>query len=137
MSSRPTAREVLFEVARVIAKRGTCERAKVGALITMGGRIISTGYVGSPAGLAHCEEVGCEMVNGHCVRTTHAEANAITFAARHGVPTEGGELFCTHEPCLACAKLIINAGIRWVFYETPYGDHEGIALLVAAGVYVN
>lgn len=126
---------MLMRTATVISLRGTCERASVGAVIAREGRIISTGYVGAPSGLPHCTTVGCEVGNhGGCTRTVHAEANAISFAARAGTSTDGSKLYCTHSPCLECAKLIINAGIIAVYFETPYRDTSGLALLVTAGI---
>jgi len=124
---------MLMSQALIISTRGTCSRAQVGAIITREGRPISTGYNGAPAGLAHCEhggeEKGCEVA-------VHAEMNAIAFAARFGVGTENAALYCTHEPCANCAKLIINAGISEVYYLEPYRLHDGLHLLETAGVHV-
>jgi len=110
--------EVMHEIVKSLSKLGTCKRAKVGALIVRDGRIISTGYNGSPPGFPHCEDVGCEMVDGHCIRTTHAEANAIAFAARHGIPTDGATIYVYGwitggdlGICHACDKLARSAGI--------------------------
>lgn len=109
---------VLHEMVKAISKLGTCQRAKVGALIVREGRIISTGYNGSPPDFPHCLDVGCEMVGGHCIRTTHAEANAIAFAARHGIATEGATIYVYGwitggdlGICPACDKLARSAGI--------------------------
>lgn len=129
---RPSRDEVLLEVARIFGQRMTCERAKIGAVIAMDGRIISTGYGGVPSGLPHCSPDVCD-ISKPCTRTVHAEANAIAFAARHGVAVEGATLYCTYSPCLECAKLIINAGIKRVIYETPYRKTDGIDLLHEAG----
>jgi dCMP deaminase len=126
-----------MRLAVVVSTRGTCERASVGAVISREGRIISTGYVGAPAGLPHCISVGCQIgTHGGCDRTVHAEANAIAFAARFGTSTDGSELHCTHAPCLPCAKLIVNSGIRRVHYETAYRDASGLSLLREAKVVV-
>lgn len=134
---RPNRDEWLMRLVTIVSTRGTCNRAQVGALVVRDGRIISTGYVGSPAGLPHCLDAGDEIGDdGGCTRTVHAEANAIAFAARYGTSTEGSELYCTHSPCLNCAKLIINAGIRKFVFEHPYRDARGLALLEAAGVDV-
>jgi len=128
---------MLMRVATVISSRGTCTRAYVGAVIAIEGRVISMGYVGAPSGMPHCIEVGDEIgEDGGCIRTVHAEANAIAWAARNGFGTEEAELFCTHEPCLACAKLIVNAGITRVVYEHPYRKHDGITLLNDAGIEI-
>jgi dCMP deaminase len=121
---------ITFEVAR----RSTCNRAQVGAIIVRDKRILTTGYNGSPTGLPHCTDVGCLMVNGHCVRTLHAEQNAIIQAALHGVSTAGGTLYITHQPCLTCAKMIINAGIRRVVYGGDYPDHLAQQFLKEAEV---
>ena len=129
---------MLMETAHVISHRGTCERSQVGVVISKDSRIISTGYVGSPAGAAHCYEVGCEIgSHGGCVRTVHAEANAIAFSARSGVATQGGVLYCTLSPCRECAKLIINAGIERVVYHHEYRDTSGLDLLRNSKVVVH
>lgn len=127
--------EMMMRIAAVVSQRGTCERASVGAVIALEGRIISSGYVGSPSGLPHCTEVGCEIGNhGGCRRTVHAESNAIAFAAREGIATRGSTIYVTHSPCYDCAKLILNAGIRRVVYEVDYRDGTGRELLRAAGI---
>lgn len=134
---RTTRDEALMRVAAVFAGRGTCNRAAVGAVIAREGRIIATGYVGSPAGLPHCLDVGCETSEySGCLRTVHAEANAIAFAARHGIATAGATLYCTHSPCGNCAKLIINAGIVKLMYEMEYRDIKPLGMLAAANVEV-
>jgi dCMP deaminase len=121
---------ITFEVAR----RSTCPRAAVGAVIVRDKRILTTGYNGSPAGLPHCTEVGCLMVNGHCVRTLHAEQNAIIQGALHGVDVSRSTLYVTHQPCLTCAKMIINAGIERVVYAGHYPDEIAQGFLKTAGV---
>lgn len=124
-------------MAVIISSRGTCKRAYVGAVISIEGRPISAGYVGAPSGLPHCLSVGCEIgTHNGCTRTVHAEANAIAFAAKYGTSTDRSELHCTHSPCLPCAKLIVNAGIRRVVYENRYRDESGLELLQAAGIEV-
>src|SRR3972149_1523529 len=99
VSSRITRDEMLMAFARIASKRGTCTRVAVGTVIAREGRIISTGYVGSPPGIRHCLDVGCNIVDGHCVRTAHAEMNTLLFAARCGIATQGAELYTTHRPC--------------------------------------
>jgi len=137
MNERISRDEMLMRMAVVVSNRGTCTRAYVGAVIAREGRVISTGYVGAPSGLAHCLDVGDEIgPDGGCARTVHAEANAIAFAARSGTSTEDAELYCTHSPCRACAKLIINAGITRFVYEHPYRDASGLALLEDVGIDV-
>lgn len=131
---RPELSETFFGVADLWAERSTCERGRVGAVLTRGKRTVATGYNGAPPGMAHCSDVGCEPgPDGGCVRTVHAEANVIAWAARHGVPTQGCEMWCTHSPCLACAKLMVSAGITTVHFRRRYRDPAGIALLEAAG----
>jgi len=123
-----------MEVAKVIAKRGTCTRLKVGAIIVNNGGIISEGYVGAPKGMPHCED-GCGD-NGGCKDTVHAEINAIIKAAKNGVSVNGGVMYCTHSPCKACAMAIINSGIGELMFETAYRDAEPIKMLERAGIYV-
>jgi dCMP deaminase len=126
---RPNWDEYFMEICKVVGKRGTCDRGRAGAVIVKDKRIIATGYVGSPAGLAHCDEVGHLMhdvtnpdgkVSRHCIRTAHAEQNAIVQAALHGVSTNGATIYIKFEPCLVCTKMIINAGIRRVVAEKRY-----------------
>ena len=102
-----------MQVAEVFATRSTCSRAHVGVVIAREGRILTTGYNGAPAGMAHCNHSPDE-VNG-CQNAVHAEANAIAYAARYGISLEGAELYSTFMPCLACAQLVINAGIQQIF----------------------
>jgi dCMP deaminase len=129
---RPTREETLLQVAGLFAQRSTCSRLSVGAVIARDGRILTTGYNGSPAGMAHCEHEKDEP----CAAAVHAEMNAIAFAAREGVATNGAEMFLTHAPCLNCAKLIINAGIVMVYYRSSFRDMNGVHLLKEANVGV-
>lgn len=137
---RPNRSEVLFQVALAYAQRGTCDRKKVGAVIAREGRIISVGYNGAPPGLPHCEEnehgwndeEKAKMLG--CVNATHAEANALAFAARYGVSTDDAELFVTVSPCDVCARLLIAAGIGRVHYLEEYRNLDGIKLLADAGI---
>lgn len=134
---RLTRSEMFVEILGVIKKRSTCARAQVAALIVRENRIISMGYGGSPSGLPHCLDVGCLMgENGGCIRTIHAEANAVAFAAKYGITIEGADLWCTLAPCLDCAKLLINSGIQTVYYLDPYRKDDGVKLLVSAGIHV-
>jgi dCMP deaminase len=123
-----------MDITFQVAKRSTCDRARVGAVIVKDKRILTTGYNGSPAGLPHCDEIGHLIVDGHCVRTLHAEQNAIIQAALHGVSVAGGTIYVTHQPCITCAKMIINAGIRRVVYAGVYPDENAVAFLREAGV---
>ena len=107
-----------------VATRGTCDRLKVGAVLVRDKVILATGYNGSPRGLPHCDDIGHELDGDHCVRTTHAEANAIAQAARMGTAIDGCTLYCTHMPCYACAKLLINAGIKRLVAASDYHASE-------------
>jgi dCMP deaminase len=106
------------------ATRSTCPRKSVGAVIVRDKTILSTGYNGSIRGLPHCTEVGCLIENSHCVRTVHAEANALIQASRHGIRLEGAEIYVTASPCFNCFKLIANAGICTVHYGEFYRDER-------------
>lgn len=133
---RPSWNEYFMNIAHEVAKRSTCERAQVGAVIVRNKRILTTGYNGSPRGLPHCNEAGCLMDNGHCVRTLHAEQNAIIQAALHGVITEAATIYVTHQPCFICAKTIINAGISEIVYDKEYRDDRSLDFLQQAGVKI-
>lgn len=122
---RTTRNEMLMSMAWVVASRGTCNRLKVGAVIVRDGRVMASGYNGNVVGVDHCNH----LWNDPCEEAVHAEANAILFAARYGTSTEGGSLYTTHQPCLNCAKMIINAGITHVYYSKPYRDNAGLNLL--------
>lgn len=134
--SRISRDEMLFRMARTVADRSTCDRLHVGSVLSRDGRVISLGYNGAPAGVAHCEHPWDEPTGVGCTRAVHAEANAIAFAAKHGVSTWGAELHVTNMPCLKCAQLIINAGITKVSYLFFYRDPSGIILLSEGGVNV-
>jgi len=131
---RPSWDQYFMGIAFEVAKRSTCPRAQVGAIIVRDKRILTTGYNGSPTGLPHCTQVGCLMAGEHCVRTLHAEQNAIIQAALHGVSAAGGTIYVTHQPCLTCAKMIINAGIARVVYQGQYPDELAVSFLEQAGV---
>ena len=113
-----------MNVATEVATRSTCDRKHVGAVIVRNKNILSTGYNGSIKGLPHCDEVGHEMVDGHCIRTTHAEANAIVQAAKNGVSIDNSEIFVTASPCYNCFKLIANSGIKVIYYRELYRDQR-------------
>ena len=133
-----------MEIASVVAKRSTCLRQHVGAVIVKDKRILATGYNGAPSGLPHCEEVGClrdrmSVPSGErqeLCRGVHAEQNAIIQAAKFGISVDGGTLYSTHCPCITCAKIIINAGIKRVVYGKEYADKNGLKLLEEAGVEI-
>lgn len=131
---RPSWDAYFLSIAREVASRSTCLRRHVGALIVVDRRILCSGYNGSPPGQAHCTEAGCMLEDGRCIRTLHAEQNAITQAALHGVRTQGATLYCTCTPCHVCARMIVGAGIvRVVYFGTsPIGWAEKV--LTNAGV---
>ena len=134
MQERPDWPYYFMDIAGRVATRSTCPRRSVGAVIVVSKRILTTGYNGAPAGMDHCTDVGCLMVDGHCVRTLHAEQNAIIQAAQFGVSTRGAEIYVTSSPCLNCAKAIINAGIIRVWYWQGYPDEIASGFLEAAKV---
>lgn len=134
MTDRPTMDTTLLDTARVLAKRSTCSRALVGAVIALDGRILSTGYNGAPSGVQHCVHVANDVTG--CEIAVHAEANAIAFAAKHGTALAGATLYTTLSPCLKCAQLVINAGIVRVVIGKVYRDHSGSALLERLGIHV-
>lgn len=129
--SRPSRLEVMMEVAYLMAHRSTCYRLHVGCVFALEGRILVTGYNGAPAHMPHCEPETCNE-NNPCTNTQHAEANAIAFAAKHGVKLNGSTLYITNSPCKACAMMLINAGVETVFYDIEYRDPAGIDLLKQA-----
>src|SRR4030042_2835500 len=117
---RPSWDEYFMEIAKTVAKRATCDRGRSGCVIAKDKQILVTGYVGSPKGLPHCDDIGHQFkknihedghTTNHCVRTVHAEQNSICQAAKLGVPLEGATLYCRMTPCRTCAIIIINCGI--------------------------
>ena len=114
--------DYFMNIAKEVATRSTCNRKHVGAVIVRNKTILATGYNGSISGLSHCDEEGHDMVNGHCVRTIHAEANAIVQSARNGVGIDESEIYVTASPCYDCFKLIANSGIKKVFFGEFYRD---------------
>ncbi len=124
VKDRVSWEQYFMNIAREVATRSTCDRKNVGAVIVRDKAILSTGYNGSLRGLPHCDNVGHEMENGHCVRTIHAEANAIVQAARNGVRIEGAEIYVTASPCYNCFKMIANAGITKIYFGEFYRDER-------------
>lgn len=123
--------------SQLLALRSTCTRLMVGATIVRDKRIIAGGYNGSVSGSVHCVDEGCYVVDGHCVRTVHAEANALLQCAKFGVATEGAHIYVTHFPCLQCTKQIIQAGIHTVYYAKDYrNDPYAIELFKEANIHV-
>ena len=132
MTPRPSWQQYFMTITRQVAERSTCTRAKVGAVIVRDKSIVATGYNGAPAGLPHCTEVGCLVYTSrtpagdteeNCFRTIHAEINAIAQAARNGSSIQDADIYITHTPCIHCLKVLINTGIRRVFYEHEYKLH--------------
>jgi dCMP deaminase len=116
--------DYFMNIARMVAERSTCDRKHVGAVIVRDKNILATGYNGSVSGLDHCDEVGHMMENDHCVRTVHAEANAICQAAKNGVAIREASIYVTASPCWNCFKLIANSGIRAVYFGEFYRDRR-------------
>jgi dCMP deaminase len=116
--------EYFMNIAEQAATRSTCDRKHVGAVIVRDRAILSTGYNGSLRGAPHCDEAGHDMENGHCVRTVHAETNAVAQAAKHGVSIDGAEIYVTASPCLNCFKLVANCGIKTVYFKEFYFDER-------------
>ncbi len=112
--------EYFFQIARTVATRGSCDRLNVGCVLVGDKRIIATGYNGSIPGADHCNDVGHQLLNGHCVRTIHAEINALANAAKMGVSTKGTTAYITHTPCYSCFKALVSAGITKICPETEY-----------------
>ncbi len=127
---RPDWDSYFMEIAQVVSKRSTCLRRSVGAVLVKDKQILSTGYNGTPKGLPHCEDVGClrqqlhvpSGQNHELCRGIHAEQNAVIQAAVHGSSTDGATIYCTHQPCVVCTKILINAGIKRIVYANPYPD---------------
>jgi dCMP deaminase len=122
--SRASWDEYFMNIARAVATRSTCSRKHVGAVMVRDKVILSTGYNGSVRGLPHCDEVGHMIEDGHCVRTIHAEANAIIQAATHGTRLVGAAVYVTASPCWSCFKMIANAGIKRIVYGEFYRDQR-------------
>jgi dCMP deaminase len=131
-------------ITKMVAKRTTCLRRGVGAVLVKDKRILATGYNGAPAGLKHCEEVGCLRENEsipsgtrhELCRGLHAEQNVIVQAAYHGIAIGGATIYCTNKPCVICSKMIINAGIKKVYYNEGYNDPLADQMLSEAGLEI-
>lgn len=124
MDSRISWDEYFMKIAEQVATRSTCSRKHIGAVIVRDKTILSTGYNGSLRGAPHCDEAGHDMENDHCVRTVHAEANAVAQAAKNGVRIDGADIYVTASPCLTCFKLVANCGIRTVYFKEFYRDER-------------
>jgi dCMP deaminase len=121
---RASWHQYFMRIAQEVAGRATCDRLRVGAVIVRDNRILTTGYNGSLPDTPHCDEVGHLMKDGHCVRTVHAEANAVLQAARFGIPLEGATCYCTFKPCLSCLKILLGAGVKRIVYAEVYGNQK-------------
>ena len=128
--SRPSWKEYFMDIAFLVARRSTCRRRQVGAVVVRNKRILATGYNGAPTGLPHCLDIGClreelGVASGErheLCRGLHAEQNVIIQAAYHGVSVKGATLYCTNLPCSICSKMLINAGIGQIIYQEGYAD---------------
>ena len=118
--SRPSWDEYFMQISDLVSNRATCSRLKVGAILVKDRKIISTGYNGAPRKVPECLDVGCLMRDGHCIRTVHAEVNAVTQAAYHGISTKGSSLYANWLPCYHCAKVLVNAGVETIVYRKDY-----------------
>lgn len=141
---RPSWDDYFMEVADAISKRATCDRGRSGCIIAKDKQILATGYVGSPAGFPHCDEAGHDLrksfneegtISQHCVRTVHAEQNAICQAAKRGISIDGSTVYCRMTPCRTCAMLLINCGVKRVCAERKYhSGSESERMLKKAGI---
>lgn len=134
---RITWHQFFMAQSHLLALRSTCTRLTVGAAIVRDKRIIAAGYNGSISGGDHCIEHGCYVVDNHCIRTIHAEMNALLQCSKYGTSTNGAEIYVTHFPCLQCTKAIIQAGIKTIYYAEDYKNHTyALELLAQSGVKV-
>jgi dCMP deaminase len=139
---RPSWDEYFMDITRLVARRSTCLRRQVGAVLVKQKNILATGYNGTPSGITHCDVTGClreqlQVPSGErheLCRGLHAEQNAIIQAARHGINISDSTLYCTNSPCIICTKMLINAGIRKVFYLEGYSDQLSMEMLGEAGI---
>lgn len=139
---RPSWDEYFMAITDQVAERATCKRRRIGAVLVKDKRILATGYNGTPAGLAHCEDVGClreqrgipSGTQHELCRGIHAEQNAVIQAARHGIAIDGATVYCTHQPCVLCAKILINAGVQEIVYREAYPDELAQEMLAEAGI---
>ena len=127
MTTRPSWTRYFMEIAHAVATRATCPRKSVGCVIvSRDNHILTTGYNGSPPGMPHCTEAGCDMLDGHCVRASHAETNAVAQAARHGISIEGATVYVTAYPCWNCFRQLLVAGVSSVVYDEAYRNDERV-----------
>ena len=141
---RPSWDQYFIDIARLVSSRSTCLRRQVGAVIVKDKNVLTTGYNGTPSGIRHCSETGClrdkmAIPSGErheLCRGLHAEQNAIIQAAKHGVNIAGGTLYCTHAPCVICAKMLINSGLEKIVYLEGYPDQLAKDLLNESGIQI-
>jgi len=141
---RPSWDEYFMAITAQVAERATCTRRQIGAVLVKDKRILATGYNGAPSGSPHCDVVGClreqraipSGTQHELCRGIHAEQNAVIQAARHGIAIDGATVYCTHQPCVLCAKILINAGVQRIVYQEPYPDALAAEMLDEAGVEV-
>lgn len=145
IANRPSWNEYFMTITRQVAERSTCRRAKVGAVIVRDKNILATGYNGAPSGMPHCLDAGCliyesKTPNGeteeNCFRTIHAEMNAIAQAAKNGSSIKDASIYITHTPCIHCLKVLVNTGIKQIYYEAPYKLHTLEEILRATQVHM-
>jgi dCMP deaminase len=142
--TRPSWDEYFMEITHLVARRSTCLRRKVGAVLVKDKNILATGYNGAPSGVAHCLDLGClrerlAIVSGErheLCRGLHAEQNAIIQAAKHGTNINGSTIYCTTMPCVICSKMLLNAGIERIIYEMGYPDQLAEEMIEEAGIEV-
>ncbi|MBM3236823.1 dCMP deaminase family protein [Candidatus Poribacteria bacterium] len=143
MTNRLNWHQYFMKIASLVSERSTCCRAKVGAVIVKDKNILSTGYNGSPSGLPHCTDVGCLVyksitpdgsVEENCFRTIHAEINAIAQAAKHGSSINNADIYITHTPCIHCLKVLINTGIKNIYYQHEYKIESIADMIEQAGI---
>jgi dCMP deaminase len=142
--NRPSWEEYFMEIARLVARRSTCLRRQVGAVLVKDKNILATGYNGTPSGITHCSEVGClrqklNVPSGErheLCRGLHAEQNAIIQAAKHGVNIAEATLYCTNSPCIICSKMIINSGVQRIVYLEGYPDDLSLEMLQESAIEV-
>lgn len=132
---RITTPELYLEIAKLVARRGTCGRLQVGCVITQENRIVSTGYNGVLKNEHHCQEMLCDLTKS-CNRAVHAEANAIYFAANMGISLKGATIYCTHSPCIDCVEAIVQSGIKRVVFEEMFREQEPLNRLIANHIIV-
>lgn len=138
MTNRIPWNQYFMSQSLLISTRSSCTRLAVGATMVRDRRVISAGYNGSVSGDVHCSDIGCKVADGHCIRTVHAEVNAILQCAKFGVPTEGADIYVSHFPCLQCSKVIIQAGIKNLYYLHDYNNSDyAIEILEHSKININ